>query len=196
MPMRFIRITFVFAILFAFVVCIAAAQAAQATTEKEPTLEETLQWIQAKLKGYPLSTTFINPEMTSEWYQLSWEECRVDFTITRQIYNNGLIDDRTLKFSFLLKDLDSNSIIFENKTRLDNGWIEAFITIETSLKKEVISVQTDVRKTRNSDEVVGTKYGKLYHFRIYTTDELAERLAKAWQHAIKLCGGNTKKEIF
>ncbi len=194
--MRFIRLTVVFAILFATVVCIAAAQTKQATTEKEPTLEETLQWIQAKLKGYPLSTSFINPEMTAESYELSWEECRVDFTITRQIYNNGLIDNRTLKFSFLLKDLDSNSIKFENKTNLNNGYIEAFITIETFLKKEVITVQTDVRKTKFSGEVVGIYNGKCSGFRIYTTNELAERLAKAWQHAIKLCGGNTKKEIF
>ena len=186
-------------LLAAAVLMIAnALSIASIQTEKEPTLEETLSWIQAKLKETP------NPVIHAkgrdgwyddfEYYKLAWEGGKVDFV--KELQGNITGETwRISKYVFMLKDLDSYSVKLKKGGKyIEGGYQLAEISLQTYLNKEAITYHIDIKKDKYEDP--GIRDGKCYELRFYATDELAERLVKAWQHAIKLCGGNTKKEIF
>jgi hypothetical protein len=157
----------------------------------EPTLEETLQWIKEKLKDEEYvfqrkSDGFLIQRSSN--YILTWDDCKVTITYKDCGAAAGGYE-RTLNNEFLLSDLDLNSFEYSvccsEPTNIANSGHNGLLKISTVKKEDKI-------KTNNGKE---DYFRNNLDFPV-SKPEMVDRMIKAWENAIKLCGGKETKEPF
>lgn len=159
---------------------------AQETTKTEATLDETMSWLQTKFRTLSLS---IFGRGTEE------EENPVSFVVLRGFKSKSVeFKDCRMYFDtdyksgqfFYLKDVDSARI---RMFAIDDGvsWsIELY-------QKDMESNKFIGLSTKESGTGLPlTQRRILFRF----SENITDRVSTALKHAIKLCGGDTKKEAF
>jgi hypothetical protein len=156
----------------------------------EPTLEETLEWINAKLKDELYWAIFNGGEshgrgLLQDNYILTWDSCKITLVYEKSYgYINVANERTTIKSEFQLSDLDLNSFEYSGMPSgtgyMDSGHMGR-LKIYTTKKEDKINSNGVLE---NYIEVPVSK------------PEMVDRMNKAWKHAIKLCGGKETKEVF
>lgn len=148
--------------------------------ENSASLEETFDWLKAHLSDVRAEFwTADNKLMIVSYRTIRLSGCNL--TWRRESYTIG--DLATHEFTASLSDLDPSNVTVEKAKEM---WR---LSLNTYNKKLAIKAHKVEESGQMGDEVA------LYDFQFYMGDEkLAHRVATAFSHAIKLCGG--KKEPF
>jgi hypothetical protein len=176
-------------IVVAFVVLLASAAFGQSRPQDNPTLKETLRWMQTSLEGGAGSYS-VGHEIRSVRLQ-SFVGCEVHFSYSehQEPYVNGEPapePNKTyhLDYLFALGDIDPTNITFSKGPRLRPD-VPAFITIHTRNDEKKITTRL-LGKSEADSKPDDT-------FLIFSLDSIDNdyvvRFAKAFKHAVEACGG-------
>jgi hypothetical protein len=149
--------------------CSAASAAGQ---EANPSLSETLKWLHEKLAS---EGTFTSDVITFGIEPTSFEGC-----VTKWKSSLGGVSSNTsyAQNILFLSDLDSSKVVAES-TKLGNVF---------SVKVESLMDKSAITQTLLNGLGSPTKSFTLPHYTIYVRSaDGGVRIAKAFQHAIKLC---------
>jgi len=138
--------------------------------ESDATLKETQDWIQSKI----ISIWYVY--YGTHKFQYEYENCDCIYIEKYSYYSKGEQKETNGPIYFNLKDINNVSLF---KMTMGYG-IELKGLIKNYYGDYIDKVTIEICQDGNTDE---------------EDKKLAERMEKAFNHAIKLCGGN-KKEKF
>jgi hypothetical protein len=154
-----------------------------------------MQFIQDKLNGMGMvafSATFQNSQsgqqrtqpITNVYSNVVADpgQCRISYH--RKATNDGKTTTNQ-DYAFSLRDV--LKIMIRPYEQANNEWLAA-----TNASPGVVTIATSPQAVELS---LRQKHGAENNFNLTDTD-LAERLAKAINHAVELCGGGEKQELF
>jgi hypothetical protein len=160
-----------------------------------PSLETTMKFIQDKLNDMGMvafSATFQNSQLGQQRTQpitnvygnvvADSTQCRISY------HRKGTNEGKTTvnqNFTFSLRDV--KKILVRPYEQANNEWLAA-----TNSANGVSTISTSPQAFELSLRQI---HGAENDFNL-TDEDLAERLAKAFTHAVELCGGGTSKEPF
>lgn len=146
------------------------------------TKSETQDWIKEKLQGLSYTTEDSKGGYVKHTFKVSFTDCKMSMTEVLDTYLAGVSVLVTFVTEIPVKDLAKLS--FSN----NEYGVTLFFRTKTSdnIKETVI----ELNKTTFVSE-------KEYRFsKIANNDNLPERLTKAFNNLVKLCGGQVTKEVF
>jgi hypothetical protein len=168
------RKQFVAVVTLAVFMLMLASPSARAQDESSATLEETVKWLRSSL-GSDIGS-FSNEDVTIHNTLDLVSPCT--FSLTYEYEFSALGSGSRSVYRFSLKDIDPLGI----KTEHNN------LTLYTSLREKKVTIHTYDAKSGN----VIKDHGEWKTDNVITSlkdAESAKRVAKAFEHVIKLCGG-------
>lgn len=148
--------------------------------QENASLEETMAWIKGKLDNQLPHTSHYHFDLSI----LEYNGCECKYTSDHRIVLDGKaskIKERW-EYSFSLKNLDSAS----------SGGNK--VTLNTIYDQRLITWKQIAINPPGETEISQVFY--LQFFFDAKSDDIRSRIKKAFDHAIKLCGGGKKKEKF
>ncbi len=160
--------------VFAVLVLAASVGAAAQTKQPQPSLKDTLEWIQNTLDDN--GNEYINDEVRSVRLT-SFSECQVHFTYTKT--RNGR--NTRMDESFSLADIDPGYVLFHQfpKNHVREGFGIFTAGVQNDAKK--INLQT------SWGDADSTENGIVFEMQA----DYGVRFTKAFKHAVNLCGGKS-----
>jgi hypothetical protein len=171
--MRKIIVTFCLALI-----CGLSSTATAYAEENQASLGETLDWIKSKIENVKFTKSDFSYQ-----YTLNHNGC--DIKLTTLYKDHSFV--RSSEHSFNLKDISYFDVIVKQQDR-------NIIQFNTFNGYEKI-----YQYRKNTDGTTDNNTFSSWNFEVAATNNLPERIVKAFNHAATLCGGgpaNQKKEPF
>jgi uncharacterized protein YxeA len=185
MQMRKMK-TFAALSVLAVMVLVGGLQSVKAQ-ENSPSREESLSWIKKAMSSNgTFKTTEAKSDRTNEYRieSFSFSGCEVSWVYTMNAKRDNRTWYVTEEISFNLSDLHPDSVKSKNP---DDDFKYAEVYLHTSGGLNTINVNASGFRAEYSEP-------KTSVVSINIDDPLtAERIAKAFKHVIKLCGGGSKQ---
>lgn len=152
--------------------------------ENSPSLKETLDWLKEKLNAYASFTeTVANRDAVQKVDLVNFDECTLTYRYIHKSASIGLEIQR--KFTFSLGDIDPSKLNIEGK---DGHFTLVLHTVDNKPKIKVEMNATFAGPLKEESKwIADTRFP-------FDSLEMADRVSKAFAHAINLC--KSHKELF
>jgi hypothetical protein len=155
--------------------------------ESTATLKDTTDWIHGTMGSSGTVIVSSSPHETYQTDNVDFSGCTLKYDTFN--FNRDTESDQTVSYQLSLTDLDVLGIkigpVKHNPDpKASNGWVIMTLTTARNEKKIKTSMRTFSNNNAKKDEFVNNEA-----FFTVNSEETAKRLKRAFEHAIKLCGG-------
>lgn len=153
----------------------------------KPTKAETQDWIKEKIEGFSYPYDNLKGYYGTKTFKVSFTECSMTIIMVDANYNSGFKSSLTEEAVIPIKDLSKLN----------------FLDVDSEVISLTFRSKTEnaIKLTFSGNPPVDTPptYVSFVEFRfkkISLKDNLSERLTKAFNNLIELCGGKVTKDVF
>ncbi len=171
-------------------------QVKPSTASVTPSKKETQDWIKEKIENF--THDFNNPDLGdygTEKYEVEFSDCKVIIKMKKDYqHKNPFNGEMSKDYFYELFEIPIKNLSILSFAKAGETTTQIIFKIKSN--EMLITETIEQNLSGSKKEVSSTNIAILYILNTLLTENLPERLKKAFNHLIFLCGGEVFKEVF